>query len=392
MPRSSRTIALVTSALGCHSRAFCEGAASYLRNRCGWSVRLVMRDDVRSAATLRPYDGVIAREIRPREYKILEACGKPVVEAAVKGTGSACFAAVDCDERALATLAARHFLERGFSSFAFCGYGGVAFSDARERYFVQALKDAGQEALVFSEHGKRRSELLAEDVDPSEEAFSAWILSLPRGTGVFCANDILAHRLLSVCLANRIRVPRDLSILGADDDFLLCNVNDPSLSSIALNAHGIGSGAARLLQKILEGKAKGPVGHLYEEVPPGRVQVRNSTEIYHFGPDWLSDALVYIDRNAAKVSASDVYRAVRRSHTTVDAAFSDALGTTVQKRIMSVRMASAKRLLEDGKVAVAKIAAQLGFPSVQYFGSTFKLHFNATPAAWRRAHAPVTGD
>ena len=28
----------------------------------------------------------------------------------------------------------------------------------------------------------------------------------------------------------------------------------------------------------------------------------------------------------------------------------------------------------------------LGFPSAQYFSSTFKLHLNATPAAYRRAH------
>lgn len=386
MPRSSRTIALVTSALGCHSRAFCEGAASYLRNRCGWSVRLVMRDDIRSAATLRPYDGVIAREIRSEDYKILEACGKPVVEAAVKGTGSPLFAAVDCDERALSDLAARHFLERGFTSLAFCGYRGVAFSDARERHFIAAVKAAGKSAIVFRENGRESPEKqLFEDAEPSEAAFCAWVLSLPKGTGVFCANDVLAHRCLSVCLARRIRVPRELSILGADDDFLLCNVNDPSLSSIALNAHGIGAGAARLLQKILEGKTKGPVGHLYEEVPPGRVQVRNSTEIYRFGPDWLSDALVYIDRNAAKISASDVYRQVAKSHTTVNAAFAEHLQTTVQKRILNVRMSEAKRLLEDDALSISALATALGFPSVQYFSNLFRLHFNTPPAAYRRS-------
>ena len=392
MAGKSRTIALVTSALGCHSRAFCEGAAEYLRNRCGWSVRLVLRDDIRSAATLRSYDGVIVREIRKREYEILESCGKPVVEAAVKGTGSRRFASVDCDEKALSELAARHFLERGFESFAFCGYRGVAFSDVREQYFTEALRGAGKSVLCYPPSEGRFSEKLVEEAETDGTAFSRWVLALPKGTGVFCANDVMAHRLLSVCIANRIRVPRELSILGADDDFLLCNVNNPSLSSISLNANGIGAGAARLLARILDGGVKGDIGRLHEEVPPGRLTVRNSTEIYRMGPDWLSDALIYIDRNAANVSASDVYRAVRRSHTAVDAAFSDVLGTTVQKRIMSVRMTSAKRLLEDGKVAVAKIAAQLGFPSVQYFGSTFKLHFNATPAAWRRAHAPVTGD
>ena len=131
MSRKPRTIALITSALGCHSRAFCEGAADYIRNRCGWFVRLILRGDIRSAAMLRAYDGVIVREIRKREYEILESCGKPVVEAAVKGTGSPRFASVDCDEKALAGLAARHFLSRGFTSLAFCGYRGVAFSDVR---------------------------------------------------------------------------------------------------------------------------------------------------------------------------------------------------------------------------------------------------------------------
>lgn len=386
MSRKPRTIALVTSALGCHSRAFCEGAADYIRNHCGWSVRLILRGDIRSAATLRAYDGVIVREIRKREYEILESCGKPVVEAAVKGTGSPRFASVDCDEKALAGLAARHFLSRGFTSLAFCGYRGVAFSDVRERHFTAAVRAAGRTVRCFPEEEGRFAEKLIEVAEPDEESFVRWVLGLPKGTGVFCANDVLAHQLLAVCMANRIKVPHDLSILGADDDFLLCNINNPSLSSISLNANGIGVGAARLLERILDGGVKGDIGRMHEEVPPGRLRVRNSTEVYRMGPAWLSDALVYIDRNAAKVSASDVYRFVKRSHTAVDAAFSEIGGTTVQKRILGVRMEEAKRLLEDETISIAYIAETLGFPSVQYFSSTFKLHFNATPAAYRRAH------
>ena len=40
------------------------------------------------------------------------------------------------------------------------------------------------------------AEKLIEEAEPDEESFVRWVLGLPKGTGVFCANDVLAHQLL----------------------------------------------------------------------------------------------------------------------------------------------------------------------------------------------------
>lgn len=384
MQKSIPNIALIANGRGAHARSFCEGAADDIRNRCGWKLRLLLRDDLRPTTSLRAFDGVIVRDIGEREYDLICKLGIPVVEAAVKGTGSSRFASVDCDEKELSALAARHFLERGFTEFAFCGYRGVSFSDIREHHFNAAVAAAGFEVRNFPEQGAAFAEKTVEDAEPDETNLDLWVRSLPKGTGVFCANDLLAHKLLAVCQAGRLRIPQDIAILGADNDFLLCNINEPTLSSISLNAYGIGAGAARLLERILAGEIPGDVGSVHESVPPGRLKTRDSTAIYRFGPPWLSDALVYIDRNAAKISAADVCHSVRKSHTAVDAAFAEFLHTSVQKRITSVKMDEALRLLEDGNDRISDIAERLGFPSVQYFGNVFKLMFNATPAAYRK--------
>lgn len=380
------TVAIVSSIASEHSRDFCESAAEYLRNNCGWSVQLILRDDVESVATLQRYDGIILRDAHSREYNMVEECGKPVVEAAVKGFGKSDFASVDCDERALGYLAARHFLEHGFRNFGFLGYRGASFSDMREKYYTEALGMRGFRPFCFPERGAKFTGILHEDRDLDEVNFAKWVRGLPPGTGVFCANDVMSHKLLAVCNANGIAVPEDIAILGADDDILLCNVNNPTLSSISLNARGIGIAAAKIMSKILTGRAGDNIGMLHIDVQPGRLSARDSTAIYRFGPNWLSKALVFIDREAVRISASDVYRKVRRSHTAVDAAFSAHVGTTVQKRIMSVRLEEAKRLLVEERVPVAEIADVLGFPSAQYFGNTFKLFFNITPAAYRRQY------
>ena len=390
MSRKTRTIAVVTSALGCHSRAFCEGAAEYVRRNCGWMVRLVLCEELRSAEMLRSCDGIIARELGVREYDILEKCGRPVVEASVRESRSHRFPSVDCDERVIGRLAAEHFLKRGFTSFAFCGFPSrVDFSDAREQYFCETLKERG---LTVRRYPTGTPCFLGGPYSPDlvvpgpDDELAEWAQGLPKGTGVFCANDVMARQLLCTCIERRISVSGYLAILGVDNDLLFCNLNAPGLSSVDPNARGIGAAGAELLLRILSGREAAVKGaHL--DAQPGGVVVRASTEVYRMGPPWLSDALVEIDRNAATLTASDVYRLVRKSHTAVDGAFSEFLGTTVQKRILAVRMEEAKTLLEGAKTPVADIAKSLGFPSAQYFSSTFKLHFNATPAAYRRARA-----
>ena len=59
------------------------------------------------------------------------------------------FGSVDGDQAAIGRKAAEHFLARRFTSFAYCGYEGLRYSDVRCNAFVDMLKEHYLPCSVF---------------------------------------------------------------------------------------------------------------------------------------------------------------------------------------------------------------------------------------------------
>jgi len=155
------------------------------------------------------------------------------------------------------------------------------------------------------------------------------------------------------------------------------------LSSIDPDSFAIGRKAAEALRGMLApgGRPSTPPTVF---VPPRGVVVRESTEVYPIKPAWLSDALVYIGRHAVHgITAADVFGHMGLSHTIVDRAFRETLGTTVQKTIQRARMESAVRLLRETSLPISEIASRTGFGSPIYFNLAFKKQFGRPPSSLR---------
>jgi len=124
---------------------------------------------------------------------------------------------------------------------------------------------------------------------------------------------------------------------------------------------------------------------LVRQVAPVGVVERDSTAVYPIEPTWLSDALVFINRNIANnLTAADVYREIGLSHTQVDKMFKAKLGTSVQKEIAESRLERAKHLVETTRLPVLEIAPKCGFSTAQYLIRSFTKKFGVSPLAWRR--------
>ena len=159
----------------------------------------------------------------------------------------------------------------------------------------------------------------------------------------------------------------------------------PTISSIDPNGFETGREAVRIAREMLrsQGSRSNPPCSLVE---PLRLIVRGSSETYPVDPPWLSDALVYINRNAAKgVTAADVFAHVGLSHTTVGSAFRQKVGMSVQDMLAKVRMEEACRLLESG-MSVTDVAQKSGFSSAQYFCRAFAIEHGMSPTAWQTAN------
>lgn len=374
-----------------YGRSFCEGAAAYAQERSDISLGMLEWNDLYVGRKTEGYDAFVVRVLDDRMDKALRRTGKPVVDVFF-GKDREGFAVVDLDNGAIARLAAEHFHERGFRSFAYCGYNGVRFSDNRRDAFVRYVAALGGDCSVFNSP-KSAVGAFADDVVRSEvyapparerAMLVKWLRSLPSGTGVFCSHDLRAHQVLELCQSQGIEVPKDLAILGVDNDALLCGFTAPTLSSIDPDGFQTGRNAVMAAVQMIE---KGPSVRTLPRsfTPPKMLFSRESTEIYPLDPAWLSDALVFIHRNYMRgIGPNDVFSHLGLSHTTVGRVFRSVRGTTVQNEILRVRMNDACRLLKTTGLSVKDIARRTGFASDQHFCHTFTSTMKTSPVEWRR--------
>jgi DNA-binding LacI/PurR family transcriptional regulator len=86
---------------------------------------------------------------------------------------------------------------------------------------------------------------------------------IPRPTAIFVGNDMIALGALLAVREAGLRCPEDISIVGFDD-MDLCEITNPSLSSVSQSGYQLGTTATRLLLDRREGDAS-PAKHIVLE-------------------------------------------------------------------------------------------------------------------------------
>lgn len=381
-----RKIGILVERARAYGRGLCEGIASRAHLYGDWALEFIDGDSLRRAKHLKSFDGFVARVIDDRTGNALARTGRPVVDVFFDRRRPG-FAVVESDHAQIGSLAAEHFMSRRFTNFAFCGYGG-GYSLARFSGFRDRLLMAGFDVSPFTTGSRYvfdETAVITERVGrvDDEAKLLRWVRGLPKPVGVFCAHDYRAWQLLKICMDAEIGVPGDVAILGVDNDLILCGFSTPMLSSIDPDSFAIGEAAAETLRSMLASEAVASSPPMVT-VPPRGVVVRESTETYPIRPAWISDALVYIGRHAVDgITASDVFAHIGLSHTIVDRAFRETLGTTVQKTIQRTRLESAVKLLRDTSLPISEIASRTGFSSPIYFNLAFKKRFGHPPSSLR---------
>lgn len=381
-----RKIGILIERQRAFGRQLCSGIIQYAQTRDDWSLTMLDWDDLAHASRLAEFDGFIVRVINDEIAKIFAKTGKPVIDV-FEGDHAQPFVKVIQDAEDVSRLAADHFIQHRFTTFGFFGHEGVAYSDFRRDAFVETLRRHGHRCAIYHtpqtviknfEYAVMRKEMYS--VGAETRSIANWVKKLPKPVAVFASHDLRAYQLIKTCREIGVSVPSDVSVLGVDDDELLCNFTDPTISSIDPNARGIGYKAAETLAALLDGARCPPV----VLVKPTRLIERKSTATFPLNPPWLSDALVFIYGNVRKrLSASDVYQHVGHSHTVVNDAFRKVLNTTVSKEISDSRLKEAHRLVSTTALPFSEVADLSGFASVQYFTRSFTAAYGKCPSQIR---------
>lgn len=359
-----------------------NGIMRYLRETgTDWELR-VIRDSLDTERFRSEVDGsvagVICGAVAPfdgvsRGTALLEECldhcharGTPLVALdwpleAVRLRRERRASFLSTDSETVGRLAARTLLANGqYSSFGYVGlFASCAWSRDRGTFFAREVRGNGPCAVrVFGG-------------DPLEDAegLAEWLAALPKPAGVFAANDCAAALVLRVCARRGIRVPDDMSVLGVDDDPVLCVHTRPTLTSIHPDFERMGYLAAGELARLLRRRG---LGRRLVVTGQATVTARMSTAPCSPAGRLVRRVDELIAARACEgLDSGALADELKISRRLLDLRYRQYTGGSVRKAIMRARVERACELLSGTGHSIGAISKMCGYRTASYLGRVF---------------------
>ena len=247
--------------------------------------------------------------------------------------------------REIGRMAARFFLRQHYEHFAVFGYKGLIWSQDRLQGFREELGANGNLYTMETELGT-----------PDEGSIKTWLQSLPKMTGLFAVNDVLALKVAELCLEIGIDIPGEIALLGVDNDEFLCNIASPKISSIHLDFERQGYELGEAIWRMHREGAMQPVRI---KVHPVEIREREST-----------------------------LRDIPLSRRAIEMRFKKEMAPdTLLSYLLRLRIQAMCKLLETTDLPVNIAAEKAGFDDTLNVGRTFKRYTGKSPVAWRKEKA-----
>ncbi len=369
--RATRVLIVLDSSAA-WSRGVLRGFARVAQEQAWQLFHYRQAEDVeRLAAELSPSAAVLGPGWSGPWPAALRGCVAVSVNADRRSQG---VASVELDGPAVAELAARHLLERGFrnlTTFRLDAWGAV-----RERHFRDVAAGLGA-ALQPS--------WWAEAAFPLQDrpgAIMQWLLELQKPCGIFALCDAWARIVARYARAANLRVPEDLAIVGVDNDAFECEVESPPLSSVAVPWQKLGEAAGRLVQRGLRGE---PIARESVVVAPVDVFVRRSSDALAIEDPLVSAAVLWIHEHfPSRLSVPKIAFAVRSTRQRLERRFRQKLGRTVLEEIRRTRVEAARQLLSTTTLPLLEVAQRSGFSNAALLSVAFRREVGVPPGAYRK--------
>lgn len=290
------------------------------------------------------------------------------------------FPHITTDAESIAALAFDHLRACGCVEFAFVhSVEPTVWSERRGEAFQRLVEKGGLTCHVYATPPQGRP--WDEDIGH----LGRWLLRLPRGLGVFAARDQRGHHVVEACREAGLHVPDDVVVLGVDNDPLLSQLCEPSLSSVALDVRRAGFEAAQVLDRMMGGEHFAPGTRIL--VRPTHVSRRRSTSS-SFGDDRVVTlARRYIFEHFAEpdFQVSGIAAHCGVSRRLLETRFVQTFGKTPLQMLIEMRMERARTLLLETTDPVHTIAVTCGFADANYFTKAFRRTHGKAPQSYRES-------
>ena len=356
------------------------GIFRYSSVNANWDIVLTRHtDDV--AEILRElreggFAGVISSTMNPNMYKAVRdsnTCHVQIDRDEAIGNGSRNLRVgnVRSDDLRAGREGAQHLLSLGEMRT----YGYISAQALGARW--TRLREEGMRTTL----AERRLKLVV--FNPLESSLEEWLDTLPKPAAVMAASDDIASRALVLCHKLKIAVPRQIVLIGHDNDALICDNCRPRLSSVQIGHEEEGFAAAQMLSRMMR-RPDRPVRDVL--IAPKGVVVRETTRPVSPAARMIDRALVYIRENAASgIGVDDVARHLNVSRRLLYLRFGELLGKTVLDVIAERRIELLKARLSSSRDPIASVSIACGFKTANHAKRAFRAATGLTMRDWRAA-------
>ena len=277
------------------------------------------------------------------------------------------------------TMAADYFISKGFTNFGFFGYNGVCWSDERCAAFrARVEKNSKGGGSFYMYDGQNIDNMWYYD----QSELTGWLKILPKPIAIMACDDNQGNILLQACELCGIHVPFDVAIIGVDNDEILCNMSNPSMSTINVDIERGGAATAAMAERMV----KDPT-YMGEDVvlQPLTVVERLSSSLFATNDKEVLMALRYIHANIdTKISVSDILASVPISRRLLENRFKKMTGMTIYNYISIQRIERFALLLISSNDSITDIAARLDEYDTKSISRRFKDLKGCTPSEFRK--------
>ena len=380
----SRTIRKVAVALKLSDaswRDFLMGFFDYAKQKTHWDIRMVQSNE--ELERILPGCQGVVTGMKPSP-RILAACDESAVPLVAVGADwtlrrkNGSIAYILNDNRDIGRFCAQHF--RALGKFAAAGFVPSSIADdwsaARERGFLGAFHDITKSTFFpVGEPGSDKDIAMLAD----------WLKSLPKPAAVMAAWDMRAIHVLSACRLARLNVPRQIAVIGVDNDPLLCDFSTPPLTSVAPDHAHEGHMAAETIDRMMR-QRNGPKMRRILSTAKKMVDRESAMPISPVTA-LIARAQAFIDAHAAEnIKTADVVAALGVSRSLLDLRFREFRGETLAHAITMRRLDEVKRLLGKTNLSIRAISTACGFSNANHLKNLFRRIYGLSMRAYRTDH------
>jgi LacI family transcriptional regulator len=374
-------VALFIKAEGSYGRRLLLGIAKYAHIHGPWSFFHEVEEKRRDPHFIKDWrpDGIISDGREASRLRAIFGAAVPIIVISTQKNISEGHGILT-DWDSIGQMAARHFLDRGFRHFGFCGYDDLHWSKMRAAAFSKYIAQSGYQTDSYNR--KYVGQKLSWEKETTR--IGGWLKRLPKPCAVMACNDDCARDVLTICKTFNIHVPEEVAIIGVDDDEIICNLAEPPLSSVHLNTEKAGYEAAELLGRLMDGEKLAGEKIIAR---PTHVEVRQSSDILAIKDHDIVTALHYIRSNIKEqITVNDVIAAVGMSDRHLYNKFKRHLGRSVSQEIRNVKTQHIARMLIETNLSIVRIAAKLNYSGVEKLSRYFAREMGISPMAFRKQH------